>query len=274
MSYKAARRFSLMRKTRAVFFMLLILGGIQLYFYLRKSTEIMNFVHYDHAFQVQLDSLRTQRKAQTIFPFNPNFISDQRGYFLHMSVDEIDRLHHYRDQNKWIRSAQEFQQVTNVSAAWLNKYSPYFTFPKRKKEKLKLNEKSVKPKFDLNTTTAKELASIRGIGKVLSERIIKYRKRIQGFSSLDQLDEVFGLKPEILDQMKQQLTIATLPKIKKIPIDKVSLDELTKLPYLNKKEAKKIIALRTSQGSITLLDLERIKGFDAVKIKRLTLYLF
>lgn len=274
MSYKAARRFSIMRKTRAVFFMLLFLGGIQLYFYLGKSPEMADFVHYDQTFQTQLDSLRTQQKEQTIFPFNPNFISDHRGYFLHMSVDEIDRLHYYRDQNKWIRSVQEFQQVTKVSDVWLNKYAPYFTFPKRKKEKLKLNEKSVKPIYDLNTVTAKELASIRGIGKVLSERIILYRKRIQGFSSLDQLDEVYGLVPETLDPMKQQLAIISPPKIKKIAIDKASLDELTKLPYLNRSEAKKIIALRTSQGNISLLDLERIKGFDAVKIKRLTLYLF
>ena len=274
MSYKAARRFSLKQKTRAVFFMLLILGGIQLYFYLNKSSVPTDFVYYDQALQAQLDSLKAQGKSTKIFPFNPNFLTDKRGYFLHMSVDEIDRLHHYRDQNRWIRSAREFQQVTKVSDAWLSKYSPYFTFPKPEKSPQKSAKKAVKPIFELNQVTAKELVTIRGIGKVLSERIIKYRKRIQGFSKLNQLDEVYGLKPVVLERMKRQLTISSPPQIQKIALDRASLAELVKLPYLNQNEAKKIISLRTSQGSIRLLDLERIEGFDALKIKRLTLYLF
>lgn len=126
----------------------------------------------------------------------------------------------------------------------------------------------------MNQVTAKELVTIRGIGKVLSERIIKYRKRIQGFSKLNQLDEVYGLKPVVLERMKRQLTISSPPQIQKIALDRASLAELVKLPYLNQNEAKKIISLRTSQGSIRLLYLERIEGFDALKIKRLTLYLF
>ena len=191
-----------------------------------------------------------------------------------MSVDEIDRLHHYRDQNRWIRSAREFQQVTKVSDAWLRKYSPYFTFPKPEKSPQKSAKKAVKPIFELNQVTAKELVTIRGIGKVLSERIIKYRKRIQGFSTLNQLDEVYGLKPVVLERMKRQLTISSPPQIQKIALDRASLAELVKLPYLNQNEAKKIISLRTSQGSVRLLDLERIEGFDALKIKRLILYLF
>lgn len=81
MSYKAARRFSLKQKTRAVFFMLLILGGIQLYFYLNKSSVPTDFVYYDQALQAQLDSLKTQGKSTKIFPFNPNFLTDKRGYF-------------------------------------------------------------------------------------------------------------------------------------------------------------------------------------------------
>ena len=100
------------------------------------------------------------------------------------------------------------------------------------------------------------------------------RKCIQGFSSLDQLDEVYGLKPEVLEPLKQQLTLNTPTQIQKIPIDNANLEELMALPYLTKTEAKKIISLRTKQGTINLVDLARIEGFGALKIKRLTLYLF
>ena len=40
---------------------------------------------------------------------------------------------------------------------------------------------------DLNTSTAADLTQVRGIGAVLSERIAKYRTRLQGFDELNQL---------------------------------------------------------------------------------------
>ena len=88
------------------------------------------------------------------------------------------------------------------------------------------------------------------------------------------MDEVYGLKPAVLERMKRQLTISSLPQIQKTALDRASLAELVKLPYLNQNEVKNIISLRASQGSIRLLNLERIEGFDALKVKRLTLYLF
>lgn len=64
MPYKAAHRFSLMRKTRAVFFMLIILGGLQLYFYFQKTPEVTDFVHYDRTLQAQLDSIKALDKKK------------------------------------------------------------------------------------------------------------------------------------------------------------------------------------------------------------------
>ena len=84
----------------------------------------------DWAIQAQIDSFKNLPKASTIYPFNPNYLSDQRGYFLGLSPLEIDRLHAYRTQGKWINSAEDFQRVTGVDSTWMDKrYSPYFKFP-------------------------------------------------------------------------------------------------------------------------------------------------
>jgi len=45
----------------------------------------------------------------------------------------------------------------------------------------------------LNTSTATDLTQVRGIREVLSKRIVKYRKHLQGFDYLVQLYEVYGL---------------------------------------------------------------------------------
>lgn len=59
-------------------------------------------------FQKQIDSIRTAKAAADtlkIFPFNPNYITDYRGYILGMNLEEIDRLHKYRAGDKWVNSA-------------------------------------------------------------------------------------------------------------------------------------------------------------------------
>lgn len=67
---------------------------------------------------------------------------------------------------------------------------PFLKFPnftKYKKEKIFKNLKK-----DINEVEEFDFLKVKGIGKVLSSRIVKYRKYIKGFSTLDQLYEVYG----------------------------------------------------------------------------------
>jgi hypothetical protein len=66
------------------------------------------------AIQHEIDSLKkaTVEKKYEIKPFNPNFITDYKGYILGISVEELNRLQAFRNQGKYVNSAKEFQQVT------------------------------------------------------------------------------------------------------------------------------------------------------------------
>ena len=78
-----------------------------------------------------------------------------------------------------------------VSSSWIEKYHNFFKFPDwvSKLESQKNKDIAVEIK-DINKATAEELTQIRGIGAVLSNRIVKYRSRLQGFGHLNQLYEV------------------------------------------------------------------------------------
>ena len=70
------------------------------------------------AYQHEIDSLKTvelEKRKPKIYPFNPNFITDYKGYQLGMSTQEIDRLMNYRSKGLFVNSSKEFQQVTKVS---------------------------------------------------------------------------------------------------------------------------------------------------------------
>ena len=82
------------------------------------------------AFQSEIDSLKSEKEnyIPKIYPFNPNFITDYKGYKLGLSIKEIDRLHAFRKTNKYLNSAEDFQAVTKVSDSLLRVISSYFKF--------------------------------------------------------------------------------------------------------------------------------------------------
>ena len=273
MTPKAAFGFSARRKTKAVFLLLVLLAGWVIYRYTKHPIPAESLLVLDQALQAHVDSLKALPKARTIYPFNPNYLSDQRGYFLGLLPVEIDRLHAYRTQGKWINSAEDFQRVTGVDSLWIQRYSPYFKFPVNTTKTFAPSVVSLPP-IDLNAATPEDFKKISGIGEVLSKRIVAYRKRLGGFVLEEQLDEVYGLKPEVLKRLKQRCSLISPANIQKIPQQTTSLEELAQLPYLSYYEARRIIAFRTKNGSLSTTDLGRIQGFDSLKIKRLTLYLY
>ena len=275
MTSKAAFGISACRKIKAVFLLLMLLAGWAIYRYTKHPVPAESLLVLDQALQAQIDSLKALPKVRTIYPFNPNYISDQRGYFLGLSTLEFDRLHAYRVQGKWIKSAEDFHRVTGVDSIWMKHYSPYFKFPAFDKiHSPSVASKTALPSIDVNTAAPEDFREIRGIGKVLSKRIVAYRKRLGGFVLKEQLDEVYGLKPEALERLKRHCTLISPANIQKIPLQTSSLEELAKLSYLSYNEARRVVAFRTKNGDIAVSELSRIQGFDSLKIKRLALYLY
>jgi len=271
---KAAMGFSIQRKTIAVFFILFFLG-ILLYFRSREQTiPPRSMLLLDSLLQQNIDSLKAVEHPKMIYPFNPNFIKDQRGYFLDLSPQAIDLLHAYRKQGKWINSVSEFQDITGVDSNWIKLYGPFFKFPDREnKAQVKSFVKSYSL-IDLNIAKAEDLRQINGIGEVLSQRIIRYRDKLQGYAQETQLAEVYGLSPDVIQRLQDRCSIITPPSFEKISLQEASLAELTNLPYLSYAEARKLLQLRTELKTIDFSNLHSIKGFDSLKIKRLTLYLY
>lgn len=274
MPKKRSFAFRSFRTQRVAFFLFLVLIGFQIYLENTVPEEAIDILVFDAALQEQIDSAKLQKQQPRIFPFNPNYISLSKGYQLGLSLEEIERLHRYRDTGKFINSVTAFEQITQVTPSWLKQYSPYFKFPDWVTAEV---EKRKKPKAvevkDLNTSTAADLTQVRGIGAVLSERIIKYQTRLQGFDELNQLYEVYGLDSLVVENVKRQFKIKTKPKRTKISDALATLEALLKIPYLSKSEAKKIIGLRTRNQNLTLKNLRSEPGFDSLKIERLALYL-
>ena len=272
------------RQRNGVFFLILLIVLIQIGYYLinfsspqivESDTKEMN------SFIKEIDSLEVLKETMNspkIYPFNPNYITDYKGYQLGLSVNEIDKLLKYRAAGNFINSEKQFEQVTGMNDSLLKIIAPYFKFPnwvsKEKSTIPKRNTIISDVKKDINLATLEDLRLINGIGDKLAERIISYRTKLQGFSFNDQLYEVWYLDKEVATKVLAKFTVIQTPVISKININKATFKEVLSIPYLDYELTKKIFEYSDEVAEIqSIEELKKIEGFPLEKFNRIALYL-
>lgn len=237
--------------------------------------------------QSQIDSMKVEKLnyVPKIYPFNPNFITDFKGYKLGMSVAEIDRLLAFRKENKYVNSPKEFQAVTQVSDSLMDAISPYFKFPDWvnnrkefkdfKKQPFKAFAKKEKiVLIDINQATQEDLIKIYGIGEVISLRILKFKESLGGFVSMEQMKDIWGLSPEVIANLNSHFKVSVLPNLKKIDINNASIKELSQFPYFKYPISKKIVTYRSMNGDFkNAEDLTKNIGLSIDMANIIALYL-
>ena len=285
MNFKPLFNFS-RNQRKGVFLLLLIIFTLQLVcvFWKPSENEYISSVEIQE-FNAQIDSLRAEvlkEKQPKIYPFNPNFITDYKGYTLGMSPQEIDRLHQFRNKNQWINSAQQFQQVTQISDSLFKNISPYFKFPdwvtysktKPKTSFSNQNTKTNDSKIDLNTANAQQLTSVYGIGDKRAKQIIQLREKLGGFHSLAELGELYGVDDQLISKFKTQLQISKPRPIQTINLNTANKDQLVTIKYIDYEIAYQIIEYRTLHESFkSLEELKKVKQFPNHKFEIIALYL-
>ncbi len=264
-----------------------ISGYLMINYYVDFSKENLLDINSKEviAIQKELDSLRTievESKKPKVFPFNPNFLTDFKGYTLGMSTEEIDRSLAFRKENKWINSVEDFKKVTKVSDSLLNKISPYFKFPdwvtnpksKNKYVKKRFKEKKFTQKIDLNLATQDQLEAVNGIGKAFSKRIIDYRNKLGGFTNDIQLYQVYGLDFQVANSILKEFTLKTPKEIIKMNLNSISASDISTIPSISFDIAKKIWEFRIlNEGIKSFSELENIEGLTKRKLQGIQLYL-
>lgn len=245
--------------------------------YFPKNTQKANvYLQHDSLKQMQIEALVEKKQKSikdTIYPFNPNYITDFKAYQLGISVDVVNRIRTYRGAGKYISSERDFQRISQLSDSELLRIRPYLKIPKLILAKRE-NPKKKRVKKELNGATAADLQQVYGIGEVFANRIIAVRYKLGGFVVKDQLSDVWGLNSETQDQLWKYFILDSVPIIKKQNINNLTIAQLAEHYYISTSLASSIVAIRTQKKYISSWnDLAAIQQLDSVKKARLSLYL-
>ena len=99
----------------------------------------------------------------------------------------------------------------------------------------------------LNTADSVELLNLPGIGPYYAGAIVKYRNRLGGFLYIEQLLEIWKMKPETIELIREKISIDQ-SDVKFIYINAVGAEELALHPYLTGTKARALISYRDKHG--------------------------
>lgn len=121
--------------------------------------------------------------------------------------------------------------------------------------------------LDLNSADSTELVKLPGIGPANAMRIIRYRKRLGGYSNIRQLTEIEGLP----DSLMKWFIITDTVQVSKIQVNKATLTELRHHPYLDFYQARAIVEFRNERGMIKgpgqLSFMEEFTAQDLIRLE-------
>ncbi|MFT4838839.1 MAG: competence protein ComEA [Nonlabens sp.] len=272
------------KQQRGIFvLMLFLIVVLAVFFYVKQKPKEVLSLKNTATYQSKVDSLAAaqQRRRDTIYPFNPNYITDYRGYKLGLNVEEIDRLHRFRETGKFINSRKDFQQVTQVSNQWLDSIAPYFNFPdwvtkpenSYKNDNTWFQDRKVVAK-DINTASQEELKKVYGIGPALSDRILQERERLEGFIDISQVRGVYGLTDSTIIKLQKHFYVTPPSGFLKIALNTANEEALLSIPYFDDYLVEKLVEQRTLRDGFKSWDKVMLTSrFPQEKLALIQLYL-
>lgn len=292
----------------AIIVLLLFLPYLQNLLFKQTFKDSANQVFQD-SIVAYLENL--QNENEPIFPeielspFDPNKLSKEDWIKLGLNENTAQRIENYRKKGGKFRKKEDLLRVYDFPEELYQTLEPFIAIEgsnwQKKPSKQPFRQYSTKQnkqeyferkfayykdstqnrnnfqqkvtKFDLNQADTARLKKLRGIGEKRAMTIIKYREKLGGFASMEQISEIWGLDSVSINSLKKYAYI--LPNSwKKIAINTASVNDLKGHPYIGFRLANTIVNYRLQHGKFKdEADLAKIKAIDETTLQKLKPYL-
>lgn len=200
--------------------------------------------------QVKNKKVTRQEKLSCVKKFNPNSFSVDDWMKLGLTESISARTYKFLKLKSGISKPNDLLQVYGFKQVWIDQLKDSMVFEV--------------PLFDIQKSSAEVLSGLSGIGPKLSNRIVRYRNALGGFTQLEQIKEVYGIDSALFKQIYPFLRISD-EQVQKIDLLNMALNELSQHPYISYDEAFSVISIRSEKGTLENSDLIDIFGESGFK---------
>lgn len=296
---------------------LVILVGITLFFLHRfqppkeSSIQVSDSTRTRFiAYQAQQDSIRKAQWKKK-YPrdtiaiqmqvFDPNTADSSTLVHLGLKSWQASNMLKYRAKNGRYRKAEDLKRLYGMTDSMYHALQPYIQIDTlaitQFRDSLKRSRRDTATRdsiardtmpyyishkrdtvLNLRTADTTELKMIPGIGTYRAKQIVRYRKQLGGFTSVEQLREIKALQPLLKDSLSADSLLAHFVLdsviVEPLRVNSMHMERLQQHPYLSFEQAKAIYELRRRKIHLENIDqLQRLDGFTHQDWQRLSLYL-
>ena len=231
------------------------------------------------------DSLTKGKQRVVIEFFDPNVVDAEKLISFGLSKKQVASWIHFRERGGVFFKDRDICKLYCLTESQKRSLLPFVRISKKEVQYHKSSFKNIEKPFDpsygkgiqalldINSCTSQELEEMPGIGNVLAERIVKYRNRLGGFASIDQLSEVYGLDQEKISLFVHRLRLND-KYVNRIQINLDNDSIIKKHPYFNYKMLRLLSAYKKQHSYISgKEDLMKIPVFNDSIFRKIEPYI-
>lgn len=219
-----------------------------------------------------------------LFYFDPNTADSTQLLSLGLQPWQVRNIYKYRAKGGVYRKPTDFARLYGLTVKQYKALEPYIrissdylpasTLVKEEEEEVVRDTVKYPVKISndeyvvLNRADTAQLKRVPGIGSWYAKQIVRYGNRLGGYVDVGQLAEIEGFPEEAL-----QYFAVEQPSVTRLNLNRLTLNEMSRHPYIGFYRAKAIIDYRRLYGKINSLDdLKLNKHFTPEAIEKLKPY--
>ena len=239
--------------------------------------------------EAAVDAEKKEERGEVVMKeFDPNTVDSLTLIGFGLKPWKVKNFLHYREAGKVFRSAEDLgdtygwtEEDVEMLASYVRVGKQYEKKEKKVEEREEWRQQAEKTehtsnkfhtltKVDVNTADTAMLRRIPGVGAKISEAIVRYREKLGGFYSVEQLREIKMVSPELLEWME-----VSSPNVQKILVNEASFQALNSHPYISYEQTKALLQYIRLYGKVkdeqalletgifTKEELERLRPYIA-----------
>lgn len=215
----------------------------------------------------------TPKREGVLSPFDPNTADEAALERLGLPPSAVRAIVNYRSKGGKFRQRSDLGKIYSIPAEMLERLLPFVQLPDTvayaaaaSAPKWALRDSfaaaSKQPKvarpailLDINSAGVEDWQKLPLIGAGRAAQILKYRQKLGGFASVEQIGEIYGMPDSVFQQIRPMLQcVVREGSLRRIALNSATQEELAAHPYISHQQARAIVYYRQQLGQFTRVD--------------------